>query len=431
MSPVTVIFIVFVALLVIRVPVALSLICATVLGIWLSPQPMSLLIIPTTMWQGLNSFVLLAIPFFILAGNLALAAGVTERLVRLAVAFVGHIRGGLAHVGVIVNMIMAGMSGSDLADAAATGSVLIPGMRRAGYPAGYAASLIAGAATIGPLIPPSVSFVIFASATNTSVGRLFLGGATPGFLLGLLLMVQAYVVALRNNYPREPKRSTAERVRATWVSIPALAIPVVVLGSILAGIATPTEAAVVAVVAVLILGSVFYRELTWSSVGVQTVSAVRMAGSILFIIASAAAFGRILTVYGVAGSLAEWVTGITSNPLVFLLGINIIYLLLGCFVDTIPILLVFVPLLMPTVHALGIDPIHFGVITVFNLLIGLITPPYGLTMYLVCRMANISFLEFWKYGWPIFLMMVFALALITVFPQIVLWLPNMVFGIVK
>jgi C4-dicarboxylate transporter DctM subunit len=427
-SPVTIIFIVFVGLLVIRVPVAFSLICATVVGIWLSPLPMSLLIVPTTMWQGLNSFVLLAIPFFILAGNLALAAGVTERLARVATAFVGHIRGGLAHVGVIVNMIMAGMSGSDLADAAATGSVLIPGMRRAGYPAAYAASLIAGAATIGPLIPPSVAFVIFAAATNTSVGRLFLGGATPGFLLGLLLMVQAYFVARRRNYPREARRSGAERIRATLVSTPALAIPVIVLGSILGGFATPTEAAVVAVVAVLILGAVFYRELTWGAVVAQTAGAVRMAGSVLFIIASAAAFGRILTVYGVATSLADWITAMTNSPLVFLLGVNIIYLLLGCFVDTIPILLVFVPLLMPTVTALGIDPIHFGVITVFNLLIGLITPPYGLTMYLVCRMANISFLEFWKYCWPIFLMMVFALALITVFPQLVLWLPNAVFG---
>ena len=428
MSPVAIIFIVFVTLLVIRIPVAFSLICATVVGIWLSPQPMSLLIVPTTMWQGVNSFVLLAIPFFILAGNLALAAGVTERLVRLATAFVGHIRGGLAHVGVIVNMIMAGMSGSDLADAAATGSVLIPGMRRAGYPVGYAASLIAGAATIGPLIPPSVAFVIFAAATNTSVGRLFLGGATPGFMLGLLLMLQAYFVARKNNYHREAKRSGVERVRATMVSLPALAIPVIVLGSILGGLATPTEAAVVAVVAVLVLGALFYRELTWGAVAAQSASALRMAGSVLFIIASAAAFGRILTVYGVAGNLADWITSVTNSPLVFLLGINIIYLMLGSFIDTIPILLVFVPLLMPTVTALGIDPIHFGVITVFNLLIGLVTPPYGLTMYLVCRMANISFLEFWKYCWPIFLMMVFALTLITVFPQIVLWLPNAVFG---
>lgn len=428
MSPVAIIFIVFFFLLLIRVPVAFCLITATVVGIWLSPLPMSLLIVPTTMWQGVNSFVLLAIPFFILMGNLALASGVTARLVEFAGAFVGHIRGGLAHVSVIVNMIMAGMSGSDLADAAATGSLLIPGMRKAGYPAAYAASIIAGAATIGPLVPPSVSFIIFAAATDTSVGRLFLGGATPGVMLGLLLMVQAYFVARRRKYPREVKRGYADRIRATFISIPALTIPVIVLGSILAGIATPTEAAVVGVIGVILAGTVVYRTLNLESSIDAAVKAARTAASILFIIASAAAFGRVLTVYGVAADLVNWVTSITNSQLAFLLVMNVVYLGLGCIIDTIPILLVVVPLLMPTVKALGIDPIHFGVVTVFNLLIGLITPPYGLTMFLMCRMASISFLEFWKYCWPIFGTLVVALMITTTFPVIVTWLPNLVFG---
>ena len=428
MSPVAIIFIVFFSLLLIRVPVAFCLITATVVGIWLSPLPMSLMMVPTTMWQGVNSFVLLAIPFFILMGNLALASGITARLVEFAGAFVGHIRGGLAHVSVIVNMIMAGMSGSDLADAAATGSLLIPGMRKAGYPAAYAASIIAGAATIGPLVPPSVSFIIFAAATDTSVGRLFLGGATPGIMLGLLLMVQAYFVARRRKYPREAKRGYADRVKATFISIPALTIPVIVLGSILTGIATPTEAAVVGVIAVILAGTVLYRTLTLQSSIDAAVKAARTAASILFIIASAAAFGRVLTVYGVAADLVNWVTSVTNSPLAFLLVVNVLYLGLGCIIDTIPILLVVVPLLMPTVNALGIDPIHFGVVTVFNLLIGLITPPYGLTMFLMCRMAGISFLEFWKYCWPIFGALVVALMITTAFPVIVTWLPNLVFG---
>lgn len=427
MSPVAVMFIAFLALLLIRVPVAFSLAGAAMLGIFLSPQPISLMTLPSAMWQGVNSFLLLAIPFFILVGNLALASGVTLRLVTFASAFIGHVRGGLAHVGVVVNMIMAGMSGSDLADAAATGSILLPAMKRKGYPVAYAASLIAGAATIGPLVPPSVAFIIFAAATDTSVGRLFLGGATPGIMLGLLLMIEAYFVARRRGYPREPRQSNADRLRATVVSIPALAIPALILGSILGGIATPTEAAVVGVVAVTFLGAVVYRELTWKSFVRQTVDTVRITASILFIIACASAFARVLTLYGVADDLATWVIEITDNPLTFLLALNVVYLLLGCLIDTIPILLVFVPLLMPTVTALGIDPVHFGVITVFNLMIGLITPPYGLTMFLMCRMAGISLVEFWEYCWPIFCTMLVALLITTASPHIVLWLPNLVF----
>ena len=202
MSPLAVVLVVFFSLFFLRVPIAIVLIASSLVGLWLAPTGIKFSTIPTTMWQGINHFVLMAIPFFILMGDLALASGVTQRLANLAKAFVGHVAGGLAHVSVIVNIIMAGMSGSDLADAAATGKLLIPGMRRAGYPASYAASIIGGAATIGPLIPPSIAFIIFAAATETSVGRLFLGGAIPGLLLGIFLMVQAYVVARRNEIGR-------------------------------------------------------------------------------------------------------------------------------------------------------------------------------------------------------------------------------------
>lgn len=424
MSPIVVVLAVFVALFILRVPVAFTLAAATIVGLLLSPTPIPLSTLATAMWQGINSFVLLALPFFILMGDLALASGVTRRLVDFARAFVGHITGGLAHVSVVVNMIMAGMSGSDLADAAATGSILIPAMKRGGYPTGYAASIIAGAATIGPLIPPSIAFIIFAAATDVSVGRLFLGGAIPGLMLGLLLMGQAYVVARRNGYPREPRTSMRERLHLTWVSLPVLVIPVVVLGSILAGIATPTEAAVLGVLAVLVVGGLLYRQLTIRAFATQLLSALRTTASIFFIIATAAAFARVLTLYGAASSLAQWITGLTSSPLQFLLGVNLVYLALGCVVDTVPILLVFVPLLMPSVRALGIDPVHFGVITVFNLLIGLITPPYGLTMYLLCRISGLSLVEFWRYAWPIFLCMVVALLAVTLLPPLTTWLPS-------
>jgi tripartite ATP-independent transporter DctM subunit len=424
--PLAVVLIVFLALFVLRVPVAFTLAASTIVGLLLSPIPIPLSTLPTAMWQGINSFVLLALPFFILMGDLALASGVTRRLVDLARAFVGHVAGGLAHVCVVVNMIMAGMSGSDLADAAATGSILIPAMKRVGYPVGYAASIIAGAATIGPLVPPSIAFIIFAAATDTSVGRLFLGGAIPGVMLGLLLMIQAYVVARRHGYPREPRVPYRERARLALTSLPVLAIPVFVLGSILGGVATPTEAAVLGVLAVMAVGGLIYRELTLGEIARQILITLRTTASIFFIIATAAAFARVLTLYGAAAALAEWVSGLTTSPLLFLLGANLVFIVLGSVVDTVPVLLVFVPLLMPTVKALGIDPVHFGVITVFNLLIGLITPPYGLTMYLLCRISGISLVEFWRYAWPIFLTMVMALLLVTCFPALATWLPNLV-----
>ena len=423
------VIIVFFALFFLRVPIAIVLISSTIVGLWFAPSPIPLSTLPTTLWQGINHFVLMAIPFFILMGDLALASGVTQRLVNLTKAFVGHIAGGLAHVGVLVNIVMAGMSGSDLADAAATGRLLIPAMQRSGYPVGYAASLIAGAATIGPLIPPSIAFILYAAATDESVGRLFLGGAVPGAMLGIFLMAQAYVVAKRNNYPREKRVPYADRITATIVGLPVLVIPVVVLGSILVGIATPTEAAVLGVLTVIVVGGLLYRELSVATFSRQLLSTLRTIGSIFIIIAAAAAFGRVLTLYGAAEALAAWMTGMTNNPAHFLIVINIVYLILGCFLDTVPILLVFVPLLMPTVKALGIDAVHFGVITVFNLLIGLVTPPYGLTMFLLCRMANISLMEFWRYQWPIFLTMLFALALCTAFPALTTWLPNLVMPI--
>ena len=429
MSPLSIILLVFLTLFFMRVPVAIVLIASTIVGIVIAPDHIPISTLPTTMWQGINHFVLLAIPFFILMGDLALASGVTIRLVTMARVFVGHIAGGLAHVSVIVNMIMAGMSGSDLADAAATGKLLIPAMQRAKYPTGYAASIIGGAATIGPLIPPSIAFIIFAAATEESVGRLFLGGAIPGIVLGLLLMIQAYFVAKKQGYPTERRASVKERIDATISGSPVLLLPIIVLGSILGGIATPTEAAVLGVAAVIVLGGFIYRELTPSIFGQQVMSSVRTVGSVFLIIAAAATFGKLLTLYGAAVALENWLTGITDNRFIFLLMVNVVFLLLGSMIDTVPILLVFVPLLMPTVESLGIDPVHFGVITVFNLLIGLITPPYGLTMYLLCKISDIQITEFWRYMWPIFLTMVATLLAVTFYPPLTMWLPDTVMPI--
>lgn len=425
MDGLTAIIIVFFVLFVLRVPIAIVLIATSLVGLILAPNPIPISTLPTTIWQGINHFVLMAIPFFVLMGDLALVSGVTQRLVNIAKAWIGHISGGLAHVSVAVNVVMAGMSGSDLADAAATGKLLIPAMKRAGYPVAYAASIIAGAAMIGPLIPPSIAFILYAAATEASVGRLFLAGAVPGTLLAIFLMVQAYFVAKINNYPLEPKVTNRQRWRDTAIGMPVILIPIVVLGSILTGIATPTEAAVLGVLAVIVVGGLFYRELSAKEFSRQLLSTARTIGSVFLIIGAAALFGRVLTLYGAADGLAKWMTGVTTDPTLFLFGVVVIYLLLGAMLDTVPIILVFVPLLMPTVTALGINEVHFGVITVFTLLIGLVTPPYGLTMFLLCRMANISMASFWKKLWPIFLTKVFTLILLIIFPQITTWLPDL------
>lgn len=425
MDGLTLIVIVFFVLFALRLPIALVLLGASMVGLMFAPTSIPLSTVPTTMWQGVNHFVLMAIPFFILMGDLALASGVTLRLVNIAKAWIGHISGGLAHVSVAVNVVMAGMSGSDLADAAATGKLLIPAMKRAGYPVAYAASIIAGAAMIGPLIPPSIAFILYAAATEASVGRLFLGGAIPGVLLAIFLMVQAYFVAKINNYPREPKASFAERIHATAVGAPVLLVPIIVLGSILTGIATPTEAAVLGVLGVILIGGFLYREMSASTFARQLLSTTRTMGSVFLIIAAAAVFGRVLTLYGAADGLANWMTGVTTDPLIFLFAVIVIFLLLGAMLDTVPIILVFVPLLMPTVTALGINEVQFGVITVFTLLIGLVTPPYGLTMFLLCRMADISMMQFWRRMWPIFITKVVTLVLITLFPPLTTWLPDL------
>lgn len=425
MDGLTVIIIVFFGLFALRVPIAFVLLSASLAGLIYAPSSIPISTLPTTMWQGVNHFVLMAIPFFILMGDLALASGVTQRLVNVAKAWIGHVAGGLAHVSIAVNVVMAGMSGSDLADAAATGKLLIPAMTRSGYPLAYAASIIAGAAMIGPLIPPSIAFILYAAATDASVGRLFLGGALPGILLGIFLGAQAYFSAKRKGLPREPRVPYRGRIRATLVGMPVLIIPIVVLGSILTGIATPTEAAVLGVIAVVIVGGLLYREMSAATFARQVLSTARTTGAVFLIIAAAAVFGRVLTLYGAADSLAVWMTSVTSNPQVFLLIAIVLYLALGAMLDTVPIILVFVPLLMPTAKALGIDEVHFGVITVFTLLIGLVTPPYGLTMYLLCRLANISIMEFWREMWPIFATMVLTLGLIAIFPGIATWLPNL------
>jgi tripartite ATP-independent transporter DctM subunit len=377
---------------------------------------------------GVDSFPLLAVPFFILAGALMNTGGTTQRLVGFANVLVGRFTGGLGHVNVVSNMIMAGMSGSAAADAAGTGSVLIPAMARAGYSRPFAAALTAAASTIGPIIPPSIPFVVFGVLASVSIGRLFLGGAVPGLLMGLYLMAAVYIISKRRGYARGVPPTRRQVWEAFRDALPALMLPVIIIWGIVGGVVTPTEAAVLAVLYALFLGTVVYRELTWKSIWAMFGEAAMTTATVMFIVAASALLAWVLTRQQAGPALVKLVTSISTDPTVILLILNVVLLVLGCFLETLSLMILLVPVLLPLIKALGIDPVHFGVMFTLNLMIGLITPPVGMSMFIACRIARIQIVEYAREVWPFVLALVVVLLLVTFFPIVVLFLPNLVMG---
>lgn len=377
---------------------------------------------------GVDSFALLAVPFFITAGVLMETGGITERLVRFANALVGHLTGGLGHVVVVTNMIMAGMSGSATADTAATGSVLIPAMRRVGFDARFSAAIIAAAGTIGPIIPPSIPFVLLGVMANVSVGRLFLGGAIPGVLMGLYLMGVVYFVAKRRGYPKQKRSTLRSVITALKDAVPALMLPVIIMGGILGGVFTPTEAAVVAVVYALAVGAFVYRELTFASVVKAFGEAALINGTIMFIVAGASLLSWSLARLQVGQMLINAVTSVSLSPAFVLIAVNVLVLVAGCFLETLALMFILVPVLFPLITSLGIDPVHFGVVFVLNLMIGQITPPVGICMYVSCKIAGITVGDFAREIPPYVAVLIMLMFTITFVPGLVLFLPNLLMG---
>lgn len=377
---------------------------------------------------GVDSFPLLAVPFFILAGALMNTGGTTQRLVAFANVLVGRFTGGLGHVNVVSNMIMAGMSGSAAADAAGTGSVLIPAMARAGYSRPFAAALTAAASTIGPIIPPSIPFVVFGVLASVSIGRLFLGGAIPGLLMGLYLMIAVYIIAKRRGYARGEKPTRQQVWTAFKDALPALMLPVIIIWGIVGGVVTPTEAAVLAVLYALFLGTVVYRELTWKTIWAMFGEAAMTTATVMFIVAASALLAWVLTRQQAGPALVKLVTSISTDPFVILLMLNVLLLILGCFLETLSLMILLVPVLLPLIKALNIDPVHFGVMFTLNLMIGLITPPVGMSMFIACRIARIQIVEFAREVWPFVIALVGVLLVVTYFPSVVLFLPNLLMG---
>ena len=417
-------FLLMLALFAIAMPVAWSMALASTIYMVLGPKiPLQAVI--QRMIGGIDTFPLLAIPFFILAGNLMNTGGVTARLVAFSKALVGHIRGGLAHVVVVTNMIMAGMSGSAVADCTGTGSILIPAMIRERYSPAFAAAITATASTIGPIIPPSIPMVIYAAIVNTSVARMFLGGFVPGVLMGLFLIGIGYGISRRRGYPREPRASLRHLLSSAKESILALIMPVIVLGGILGGAFTPTEAAVVAALYAFVLGAFVYGELRLRHLPAVAEEVIVGTASVMLIVAAATPFGWLLAAERAPQALAAAFSALTQ-PWQLLLAINLLLLLLGCFMESLSILIILSPVLAPVIAAAGINDTHFGVVLVLNLMIGAVTPPVGVLMYIVCRIAQVSIVDFAREAFLPILALIAVLMLITFYPPLVVWLPNLI-----
>lgn len=418
---------VLIVLILLGTPIGFSLLLSAAIYV-IFFSPLEPIILPQKMQYGLNLFVLLAIPFFLMLGEVMGRSGITGRLVDLANALVGHIRGGMAHVNIVTSMLMAGIQGTATADTAAVGSMLIPAMKRDKYAPNFAAAVTAASSAIGPIIPPSLAMVIYGSMGNVSVGRLFLGGAIPGILLGIYLGIYCYLIAKRRNYGSSQGQegfSIKRLGRSLRSGFLPLLIPVIIVGGIVGGVFTPTESGAVATMVAIILGAFVYRRLGWRELLDSVRSTIYMMGSVLIIVAAAATFGWILSIEGAGDLLSESLSRISKNPLVIMFIINGILLILGCFIETVALIILLTPILLPIVVSVGYDPVHFGVIMVFNVTIGLTTPPLGLCIFIASGIAGISVKDFMREMFPLYIPLLLGLLTTVLFPKLVMFLPNL------
>lgn len=381
-------------------------------------------IVAQRMIYGVNSFPLLAIPFFLLVGRLMNTAGITDRIFSFCNAIIGHIRGGLGHVNILASMIFAGMSGSAVSDAVGLGQMEIKAMKDEGYDLDFSAAVTAASATIGPIVPPSIPMVLFGVLGNVSVGSLFIGGLIPGVLMGLFMMATVTVIAKRRHYPVRTRASFRSIVRATGRAFFPLLSPAILIGGIWLGMFTPTEAAAVAVLYSLFLGLVLYREINFKTLIKVMREALDDTAILLFIIAAASLYGWFLARYQITATIAESIMALTQNPVAILFIINGFLLVVGFFMESLAAINILTPILIPIALKAGIDPIHFGVMMVLNLMIGLITPPVGMVLYATQRVAGIPFERLQKAVLIFFIPLIIALLCIVVFPPLTTWLPT-------
>ncbi|TYS50345.1 TRAP transporter large permease [Bacillus infantis] len=418
-----VLFFSFIILIFLGVPVAFSLGLSSLIYLILGDIPLN--IIPQKMFGGLNSFVLLCIPGFILAGNLMNAGGITDRIINFANNCFGHIRGGLGLANVGSSMGFAGISGTALADTASIGAVLIPAMKKEGYGAGFSAAVTASSSTVGPIIPPSLPMIIVGTLASVSIGDLFLAGALPGLMLGVGLMIPTYIISVRRKYPKGERKSLKEIWKSFTGAFWALFMTVIILYGILGGYFTPTEASIIAVLYAFVIGIFVYKELPVRKIPEIMLSSMTSTASIMLLVGFANLFGWIMVSEQIPQMVADTILGISSNPIVVILLINLLLLFVGTFMETIAALVILFPVLLPVAASVGMDPVQFGVMMVLNLVIGLVTPPVGVCLFVASQIGKVSIGKTAKELVPFLGVSLAVLLLVAFVPQISLFLPGL------
>lgn len=423
MSGVALLFILLIGLMMASVPVGISLGISTLVTMVLTTN-LNVITIPQYCFRGLDSFPLMAIPFFMLAGNLMKFGGLSEKLINLSNSLVRGFKGGLGHVTVLASMFFAALSGSAPATVMAIGSNVIPQMEKHGYDRGYATALSSTAGTIGVIIPPSIPFVIYGVVSGASISDLFIAGIIPGILIGVVLMVVNYIYARKYGYGGEGRASLREFLHELKDAIWALLVPVIILGGIYGGIFTPTESAVVAVVYTLIIGFVVYKELTWKKVWDAFMETGALNGTTTFMVGLSMSFAAYLTLAGIPSAVGQAILSLDAGPVVILLLINVVLLIVGCFVDNISSTIILTPILLPIAQGVGMTAVQFGIVMTVNLAIGFITPPYGVNLFYGSAIGKVSIEELSKKILPFIAAMILCLLLLTFIEPISMWLPT-------
>ncbi|GGK29694.1 TRAP transporter large permease [Salinarimonas ramus] len=407
-------------------PIAIAILAASIGGIaFFTPLP--LVLVAQRLMTTIDSFPLMAIPFFILAGNLMEAGGISRRLVEFAKALVGGVQGGLAASCVLTCMIFASVSGSSVATTFAIGAIIIPAMIKHGYPKSFGASLQATSAELGVIIPPSIPLILYGVAAEVSIGELFVGGIGPGILIGAALILFVLVYCRINGWGKEDHVGRLPLLSATKEAAWALAMPVIIIGGIYQGVFTPTEASVVAVVYALLVGTIVYRAISWRDlIGVLRRSVIAST-IIMFIIAAAGLFSFLITRAGVPAAISAWITSVVSDPAMFLLAVNVFLFLVGMFIETSAAIIVLAPILAPVAISFGVDPVHFGLIMVVNLALGMITPPFGVNLFAACQVAQVPLERIIRHLVPFVLVIVTCLMIITYVPELTLFFRNLAY----
>lgn len=415
----------FLGFIVIGLPIAFSMGMASISSFFLLGG--SFQIIPQKMFSGLDNFSYLCIPLFILASEIMSTGGILKKIVMFCERLVGHTTGGLAHVNVLGSMFFAGISGSATADAAGLGPLEIEMMTTAGYPKNFSAAVTAASAILGPIIPPSTIMIIYAVvAGNVSVSQLFLAGIMPGILIGVSEMVTCYVISKKNHYPKSDRRATLKEVMASFIdALPTLFLPVIIVGGILSGIFTATESGAVAVLYAWFVAKFILKSITAKELFNCLIRTAKMTANVMFIIAIASAMGWVITALQIPQVITNYFVNSVSSPLVFLMFVNIMLLVIGCILDQSPALLIMVPILLPVAMKLGINPVHFAIVVVINLTIGLVTPPVGMTLFVTANVAKMKLTDMYKAIMPFLIPLFIDLLIITYFPQLVLFIPNL------